>query len=333
MAKEVRGVLVRVFLVDGTPQGLRRADRVGSTVCCLSFARADYAVARRRAEFRQTGVYVLLGSDPLGERTQRAYIGEADEVLSRLDSHHRDKEFWSVGYILTTTDDSLNKAHVRYLESRLITLATAARVVSLDNGTSPTPTWLSEPDQAAMDSFLDEVLVLLPLLGVSAFDPVDVGPVGLALHAPETTSPGGAVKRPVALDTKTQPTLQLNTVLTAASGREESRGFIVFEGATARIQKRQMTPGYERLRDRLVAEGVLAPLDGERYVLTMPFVFDSPSAAASVLAGGSKNGRTEWTDGAGRTLKQLQEASVELPPAGAESSNQSAAMEQLGGLN
>jgi hypothetical protein len=39
----------------------------------------------------------------------------------------------------------------------------------------------------------------------------------------------------------------------------------------------------------------------------MSHLFDSPSAAASVLSGGNKNGRTQWRDAAGRTLKELQE--------------------------
>lgn len=40
-------------------------------------------------------------------------------------------------------------------------------------------------------------------------------------------------------------------------------------------------------------------------------MFDSPSSAASVLAGGSKNGRDEWRDSHGRSLKENQERATE----------------------
>jgi hypothetical protein len=80
----------------------------------------------------------------------------------------------------------------------------------------------------------------------------------------------------------------------------------VFEGAVGRKVKKVMLPGYGQLRDRLVQEGILVA-DGDHVRLTKSHLFDSPCAAASVLSGGNKNGRTEWRNAAGRTLKQLQE--------------------------
>lgn len=37
------------------------------------------------------------------------------------------------------------------------------------------------------------------------------------------------------------------------------------------------------------------------------YAFSSPSTAVAVVPGRSANGRTEWKDGQGRTLKELQE--------------------------
>ena len=113
-----RGVTIRIFLVDGTPQGLRLVERMGWTGSFLTFARADYPSARAREEVSQTGAYVLLGPDPEGRRLQRVYVGEGENIRVRLDAHQKEKDFWTQGYVLTTKDDSLNKAHVRYLEAR-----------------------------------------------------------------------------------------------------------------------------------------------------------------------------------------------------------------------
>jgi hypothetical protein len=77
-----------------------------------------------------------------------------------------------------------------------------------------------------------------------------------------------------------------------------------------------MVPGYERLRTQLIEEGVLVNEGDDQIRLTKNFLFDSPSAAASVLSGGNKNGRTEWRNTAGRTLKELQAETASDPATG-----------------
>ncbi|HEV7451894.1 MAG TPA: DUF4357 domain-containing protein, partial [Pseudonocardiaceae bacterium] len=67
---------------------------------------------------------------------------------------------------------------------------------------------------------------------------------------------------------------------------------------------------YETLRKKLAEEGILLPHKDEQLRLAKNYVFDSPSSAASVLSGGSKNGRMEWKDASGLTLKQNQEATA-----------------------
>lgn len=287
-----RGATIRVFLVDGTPQGLRVVDRPGWTGSCLAFSRSEYAEARGRPEVRRTGVYILLGPDEQGPRESRVYIGEADEVRTRLDAHQKEKDFWTDAFVLTTTDESLNKAHARYIEARLIGIAAAADNAKLDNGTAPPSPRLSEPETADMEGFLENALMLMPLLGVDVFDKTPASDAVVAEGQPLL------------------PRLFLKTLLTDAQGQDDPRGFLVFEGGLARREARLMGGGYERLRQRLIDDGLLVPDGTEQLRLTRSFVFDSPSAAASVLSGGSKNGRTEWRNAAGRTLKQIQEATA-----------------------
>lgn len=291
-----RGVTIRIFLVDGKPQGLRLVERMGWTGSFLAFSRADYSSARAREEVSQTGAYVLLGPDPEGRRLQRVYVGEGENIRVRLDAHQKEKDFWTQGYVLTTKDDSLNKAHVRYLEARLLELAAKADNAFLDNGTAPEPARLSEPEIAEMETYLDNVLPLFALVGVNVFEPAE-DPAVAATSAVTPSEPAAD---------EGGERLYLKTQLTEAQGEDRSRGFLVFEGAVGRKIKRVMIPGYEQLRDRLLQEGILVE-DGENVKLTKSHLFDSPSAAASVLSGGNKNGRTEWRDAAGRTLKELQE--------------------------
>lgn len=294
-----RGATIRVFLIDGTPQGLRLVDRSQWTGVCLTFSRADYTRVRSRPEINRTGVYLLSGPDATGAGLGQLYVGEGDEVATRLDSHQRGKDFWTHGHILTTTDDSLNKAHVRYLEAKLIKLAKEAGAVRLENGTAPDPPWLSEPERADMDAYLDHMLVLLPIVGVHAFEIV--------------TPRRGAATTSTAATADDRKTYYLKTALTEAEGTDDPRGFTVTEGALGRWQEKVMNPSYSALRNKLLEERVLVRQGEDRVRLTRTFVFDSPSSAASVLSASSKNGRTEWRDAEGRTLAENQVASAPVP--------------------
>lgn len=323
-AVENVGVSIRIFLVDGTPQGLRLVERMGWTGLCLAFARADYAVARARLEVGRTGVYILQGPDTDGRREKRVYVGEADEVRARLDSHQREKDFWTHGFVLTTRDDSLNKAHVRYLEAAFLRLARDADVATLDNGTAPPLPGLSEPERADMESFLREALLLLPLVGVGAFDLMTARPrVPRPSPEPEASRPAFAADAsptpsvptvttpvPSTPTAATSVTLYYRSGLVNAEGRDDSRGFLVYEGAIGARESKVMQQGYAALKERLLAEGVLSFEGPDRLRLTRDWLFESPSAAGGVLSGTSVNGRIAWRDATGRTLKTIQSAAA-----------------------
>ncbi len=59
-------------------------------------------------------------------------------------------------------------------------------------------------------------------------------------------------------------------------------------------------------RKELVELGVLAQ-QGSVLAVAQDYLFDSPSTAAGVLLGRSANGRIEWKDQQGQTLKTIQE--------------------------
>ena len=64
--------------------------------------------------------------------------------------------------------------------------------------------------------------------------------------------------------------------------------------------------GMYDLRQELIGNGVLAPEAGG-YRFAQDYAFSSPSTAAAVVLGRSANGRVEWKDSQGRTLKELQQ--------------------------
>jgi hypothetical protein len=100
--------------------------------------------------------------------------------------------------------------------------------------------------------------------------------------------------------------LELHGPDTDARGRDEPGGFVVLRGSTGRADTVPSIHAYllER-RQQLISQAVLEPVNG-RLQVTADYRFDSPSTAAGVLLGRAANGRTEWKDSQGRTLKELQ---------------------------
>jgi hypothetical protein len=93
-AARSRGATITLFLLDGTPDGLRVTTKGGWTGQCLDFARSDYVRARQRDETERTGIYIVSGPDPdAASAPTRLYVGEGDNVRARLDMHHKEKEF------------------------------------------------------------------------------------------------------------------------------------------------------------------------------------------------------------------------------------------------
>jgi len=61
------------------------------------------------------------------------------------------------------------------------------------------------------------------------------------------------------------------------------------------------------MRQKLLENGVLVQ-EGEYCRFTQDYTFTSPSKAMAVLMARNGNGRIEWKDADGRTLKEIQEA-------------------------
>jgi hypothetical protein len=160
---------LRIFVADGDPDGLRVVERSNWIGKALIFPRALLPKVKQRDELGQTGVYLLLGprDDCEGEKL---YIGEGDPIRPRLESHYAQKDFWTRAVCFVAAPGQLNKAHVQFLEANLVRLAKAAKRMPLDNGNSPAEPTLSEADRADMLVFLANMLGMLPVLGVQAFE-------------------------------------------------------------------------------------------------------------------------------------------------------------------
>ncbi len=276
-----RPFAVRLFLPGGDPDGLKTVEKSNWTGAGLVIPRPLFSETRSRPELKRTGVYVLWGPDEASQ-LPRVYVGEGDPIGPRLDQHARSKDFWTQAIAFTSKDQNLNKAHVQYLESRLIELARAAKRCTLDNGNIPQAPSLSEADSAEAEGFLADMLLCLPVLGYSVFE---------SAPAPIRTAKQYLLKSRVA----------------KAVGFESTTGFVVRKDSIAAKGEAPSIHVYlQDMRRELIEKGVLVE-EGGVYRLTQDYAFNSPSTAAGVMLGRSANGRVEWKTREGRTLKEIQE--------------------------
>lgn len=171
------GFTIRIYVPDGDPDGVRIIDRMASTGLAISFPRSQWSKIRVRPEFERAGVYVLSGYTAEDSDLPTLYIGQGDGVRGRIDSHFESKEFWDWGFAFVTksNDSGFNRAHITWLEHMLVARAQQANRSHLNNGNTPSEPTLSEADKADTRLFLKEILQVLPLVGLRAFEiPVPV---------------------------------------------------------------------------------------------------------------------------------------------------------------
>lgn len=281
-ASDARPFSIRIFLAEGSASGLRFVEKSNWSGHGFVCPRPRFTAVKGRLEFEKAGVYLLVGPSENGD-LPIAYLGEGDPVRTRIEDHHSRKDFWTIAYGFVGKDSNLNKAHIQYLESRLVALARESKRCTLENSNTPAEPSLSEADKADAEGFLQEILLCFPVLGVSIFE------------------------RPESKATPKQ-LLYLKNKGVEAEGYEAADGFVVRKGATAVVDVVSSAPPNSlALRKDFLTRGIFVPYGSGLYQMTQDYEFTSPSIAAATLIGASINGRESWKTSKGVTLKQLQE--------------------------
>jgi hypothetical protein len=275
---------IRLYLPHGDPKRLRIAEVSNWTGKALAAPRTELDDLLHRDELAGSGVYFLVGND-LIDGNPLAYIGEAEVIRDRL-KQHRSKEFWVAVVVFGSKDENLTKAHIRYLEARLIEDAKEIGRYKLENAQASSSK-LPESDKEDMEVFLERIRQVLPILGSDILTPIKGSP-----------QPQADIKL-----------LYCKMRGAEGIGRRTETGFVVLKESSAVFQQRDSAETKSKyvvdLRKRLVEDATLVEKNGY-YVFSRDAEFSSPSQAASVIHGGSANGLTAWKDRQGKTLKEIE---------------------------
>ncbi len=272
------GRSLELFYIDGIPDGLLTAEIFNWTGHVLMAPRTRLIEALKRKEATYTGVYILIGESDTN--LPKVYIGESEDVAERIRNHDAKKDWWTQAVLITSAANQLNKAHVKYLESRLVEEAKRAGRMNLENANTPPRPGLSEAAQANMEQFVDYVLSILPALRVDSF----------LVKTRSTPQIAHSIKHADPVFVLRSGTAKAATQATAVLRDGE---FIVQPGSFGPAEWVGVKSSYRKLFDEIVKSGAYVQ-EGERRIFKDAYAFSSTSAAGAILKGQSVNGPTSW---------------------------------------
>jgi hypothetical protein len=304
---------VHLVLRDADPSGIVIATRDNWTGKAFGLPVGD--LQHLTPALSGAGVYVLIGYETSQDTSMPVlYVGEAEDIPTRLKPGHqqlgRDDIQWQRVVVFASQSDDLHKAHVRWLEAELVRLAKLASRWRLMNSTAPAAPKLPEFDEVFVRSFLANMLVLYPLLGVDAFAGTPGGGVRVEVETAGVEPAAG-----VADDTPTHrhPAVGAEVALATATITGLARavigadmGLTLLKGSRfAAIGQASESAKVRKIRELLVENGNAVARDDDWWELTTDHGPLAPSTAAELVLGYAVNGRQAWKSSGGRTYHQL----------------------------
>ena len=295
MAKRSKNI--NMFLMDGEVTGKIKCTLSNWTGVIYKIPRIQLGYLKSRDEMKQSGIYFLFGRDE-DKQKDVTYIGQAttrkngEGVLLRIQEHTRDThaDYFNDVIILTTQNNSFGPTEISYLENKFTQLAKEAGRYIVKNGNDPNPGNVTEEKESELDEIVENTLMIIGTLGYRVFVPMTKK---VSQDLTDNHSTYLYLKR---------KTKKSNKVIEATCERT-TEGFVVLEGSQVEIMDSPNLPAsLKEMRQNLIDSQVIQ--DG---VLKEKQLFSSPSYAAAFLLGMQTNGRTDWKNQDGRTLKELEE--------------------------
>lgn len=225
-----------------------------------------------------TGVYILFGDDE--ETAEKiAYIGEAEDIYNRLLQHNKNKYFWNECIVFVSKDNSLNKAHIKYIEHNLYNSGKKANRCVIKNESNPAKSSLSNADEIRAEKFISKIKIITNMFGYKLF-------IQLIYN-----------------NKIEDKTLHLtNNGIEYAKGIITDEGFVILKGSKIKdgissCISKSLVNYCERERNSS---------DIENGIFVKDHLCSSPSMASVIILGRNSNGYAEWKNKENKSLRKLQ---------------------------
>lgn len=283
-----RGITITNYLANGNPEGVIFAYMSNWTGQAIKIPRNIFAYSKDIDELSKPGIYFLFGQDEENPDDKLVYIGEANKLSDRISQHLKDsdKSFAETIICFSSKDENLTVSHTKYLEQIAISQVSKSGEYRLVNKKEGNSINLPKMVQDEMDTFFDNMKILLPSLGYSV------------LHIDSMTTQ--------TIKWQKENLLMLVSGDFKASAKLTSNGIEVQKGSGMNQHETPSLSGsYSNLRKTLIEKGIVIE-KSNKLEFVEDFEFSSPSTAAAIILGYSINGRVAWKDSRGKTMNDLE---------------------------
>jgi len=271
--------VITLILKDGNPTGIIECN-------VDEWFGISYKIPRNRLKelsklkcVNNTGVYILFGKDE-DTSDDIAYIGEAEDIYNRLQQHNQKKDFWNECIVFMSENNSLNKAHIKYIEHELFHLAKDTKRYIVQNDKNPTKSSLGSADVIRANKFIEKVRLITSIFGYRLFD-------------------SKITKEE--LNNNENILYINNNGVQYAKGMLTNEGFVILkesrikEGISDSISKSLLNYCIKERSSSDVVEGVFIN----------DHLCSSPSMAGVIILGRNSNGYSEWKNKDGKSLNEI----------------------------
>lgn len=244
--------------------------------------REDLSLLQSIENTQNSGVYVLIGSDEDG-RTM-VYTGESENPTRRIATEHiksTKKNFFSEVFVVTTTDNSLNKAEILHLENLLYNRFKLSPNVKIANEKTTTSANLSNRQASKINIFAEVIVNILSVATNCNF-------IDLRFNKPDT-----AVFTLRGLKS-------VGITATYSNGKMTIHKDSIISGDVA-----NSAPNYVKSkRNELIEQSIISPYK-DMWIVNQDFDSDNVARLTNILTGSSvSNAETKWLNCEGLNLKQ-----------------------------
>lgn len=237
-------------------------------------------IEENKARINYNGCYILSGKDE--NEDDLIYIGEADNVFERLKDHKKNKDFWNDVYVIVHSGNRFDKANLHYLENLMIKKSKESNRYNIANRNDGQKNNITEAKESESLNFFEDIKLILHTLGLNLFKPKNI-------------------KEKISESNKFYLKTPSNNYYAEAIYSNDE--LTVLKGAIANSELKDHTKQVN-LQNKLIADQVIV-LEDNKYVFKKDHTFNSPSSAAALISGVSKNGWDAWKNDKNQTLDEL----------------------------
>ena len=250
-------------------------------------------------ELKHSGIYFLLGENEI-------YVGQAgtringEGILKRISEHNK-KNYWDEVIIFTaSSNDFLGYTEISSLENKFFRLAVDTGRYKVINRKEPLPGNPNAEQKISIEKFAEYVQMVMLIWGYKVFEPIKKNPPVEEIEIPSVPK-------------NQQPKKNENSIFYLkrngndkyATCKRTSDKYIVLAGSKIDPQLTEKDVSKNVIDKRnYIKENLQLTKD---YILLIDIDFDSPTAAAEFVTGVSTNGKLDWKNENGITLKEIKE--------------------------